>query len=203
MKTLFLILTVLIGFLAQSQNLIINGDNWTDSNNDGLADSWYIGPYTNEHQIDSGAQYVSSYFPGSTCQQVKLGQVLDIANPIKTYLLSLDMASSEPVWLLADHGTNPYLIKIMQGGESKHYDIIFNYTFETFHSIEFITQTGNTAWVKIDNVVMVEYFPVGITETVKPFENGQIYSYPQGVKLDRIPASGYYVKNRKLHFKVK
>jgi len=158
----FATLFCLFYFTGRSQNYFTNSSDWNDNDCDGLGDKWYVGPFTNEHQIDNGRQYAGTY-QLSTCNQVRIGQVLDMKGAKRTFTISFDLASSQMVQLCVFHDNlNGYLIQNLEGGVYKHYTITFTYTNKTLYSIDFITGLGHPAWLSIDNVVLTDdgYKPV-------------------------------------------
>lgn len=189
MKTLLTIALFLLMTAGWAQNYITNGSDWTDSDSDGLADGWTIGLDNNPDIID-GCQLVTSL------QQPKLKQVINIPNPIgRTFRIRFDIESVHYTQLII--WVSPYYSYVQsipnpQPPGAWSYDITFTYTQPEIYAIMFQSLNYNS-WIKLDNVSMVELFPVGITEQSKPEPQPEYYDL-SGRRLTGEPSHGVYLK---------
>jgi hypothetical protein len=205
-RTAIILILCLASFGSISQNIIQNSTNWTDTNGDGLADNWYTGPFVTETSVGNGVQYIATTGT-NMCQQIRLGQVLDLHEVAGKYTISFDMVSDCMVQLCAFWNSgNGYLITTIAGGSPQHYEFTFAYGNDTFYAIEFITVSGHSAWLRIDNVVLTDGNNVltgvpSIVSDERRMDSG-IYDL-LGRRLAIEPENGIYIKNGKKFIKIK
>ena len=185
------IFALLISSLAYGQNYVMNGSSWYDEDYDNVGDGWYIGPGTNP-QIDSGRQY------GASGGQVLIGQQLYIGNPLnKHYRLSFDLWCG--TWTQVRIMVTPITGYIVSAPNPQppiegHVEIEFTYTQPTIYAIEFLTVYGGV--MGIDNVELVEIFPVSTDIGIPISDSGPVEWYDlTGRKLREAP-KGYYIERR-------
>jgi hypothetical protein len=201
MKKILFLLFCFLSILTFSQsNIITNSFDWTDSNNDGLADFWIIGTLVTNCSVDSGFQYVSSNT--NTCSQCNISQVINIQNYTikKEYKLEFDLQSNAIVTVvIMNENMYGYWLSDIQPSEMKHYIINFEKS-GSLYSLVFFNITMPYSWLKLDNVEMVEVFPVGISNINENFNYEKVsYFNTNGQNIKSIPNSTglYFIKKDK------
>lgn len=197
MKTIITFLFCFLSISTFSQsNIIVNSVDWIDSNNDGLADFWNIGPLVTNCSIDSGVQYVSSNT--NICSQCEILQIINIQNynVKKEYKLDFDLHSNAIVTVVIweESMIGHWLMDIQPTSEMQHYTINFKRSGSVY-ALGFFNIPVPYSWFKLDNIEMVEVFPVGISDINKQLE----YEEPQyfnmnGQRLKGLPnTTGVYL----------
>lgn len=194
MKAIILFLLLALG--GQAQNLIQNGTDFIDSNNDGVADYWTKGILNTTVSVSGGYQYC--FADGSPCSQASVKQILNISNSQpKRYLVTFDLQCGSDVWVIANYsanaGVNLMTVKFTDSGWHS-YSVEYNQNNISawdFYSLQFCSPTGY-GWFMLDNVSMTEIVSVGIQETASKQEK------LRSKILSKFLGEGFYATGRKL-----
>lgn len=192
MKTKIALFITLLAYTATGQNLMNNGTMDADLNSDGLADGWYVDNGTTA-TLTGGWQHLTAT---NTCE---FGQVVDLSEPAgKTYRIRYDIDSDSPTQLRI-FMTDGYSFMVNQPNPQPvglhHYDYTFYFFQSTFAALQFRTIYGNS-WMKIDNVILTEVYPVGLPEPITPDWIPVEYYDMLGRQIPQAPDRGIWIERR-------
>ena len=188
---LFMIITFTdLWLMGGAQNLIQNS---TMEGVGPLADYWQVNSISTPTLTD-GVQKAESPFTASIYQ--------DVLFNAGRYKLSFDMEASNwsQVVLWIDSisgyiiGVNPIPVTTMQ-----HYEIEFNANLSC-ERIEFRTVPNYATWIRVDNVTLVEVFPVGIEEPQIQRRTDQRIFDLSGRQLQSVPRGKIYIQDGKKYY---
>lgn len=190
-------LFVMLSLTLQSQNLIQNGSEFIDSDSNGLANCFEVSSTTNDYQIDSGSQYVSSEIIGS-CSQALIFQQFSLLNTRgKTFKLDFDLVASTDVYVIIWTAYySGHCIGIISKGSYQSYSITYQEDWYQIAGVCFYTGGTDPAWLRLDNLSFTEQFATGIEKV--GIKSSDSFTYDlSGRKLTEPPQSGWFIKNGK------